>query len=129
MTENLTNNVFSEWNEKLEVFTHICDLYDYGFHFYEDGRIAMEDRILEDSNCEWKGKNECGHLEYQSIDNMLKDWLDEIKNHEKAQDIFKNEIEFIEQEQKISRINSERKTVNENIKKKYKGPDFYGSFA
>ena len=97
LTEDLTNCVFSEWNEKLESFTHICDLYDYGFRFYEDGRIVMEDRFLEDSNCEWKGKSECGHLEYQSIEDMLKDWLDEIKNNEYIKSILYNEIKFIEQ--------------------------------
>lgn len=97
LTKDLTNGVFSEWNEKLETFTHICDLYDYVFHFYEDGRIVMEDRVLENSNCDWKGKNECGHLEYSSIDEMLIDWLDEIKNNKSLQSILKEEIEFIEQ--------------------------------
>lgn len=96
MTENLTNGVFSEWNEKLEVFTHICDLCDYVFRFYEDGRIVMEDRILKNTNCEWKGERTCGHLEYQSIDEMLKDWLDEIKKNETVCSILKDEIEFME---------------------------------
>ena len=97
LTRDLTNGVFSEWNEKLEAFTHICDLYDYVFRFYEDGRIVMEDRILEDTNCQWRGKDDCGHLEYSSIDDMLKDWLDEIKNNENVKSILKNEIKFIEQ--------------------------------
>lgn len=96
LTKVLTNNNFSEWNEKLETFTHICDLYDYVFHFYENGRIVMEDRILEDSNCKWKGKSECGHLEYLSIDEMLVDWFDEIKNDEGAQTLLKDKIKFIE---------------------------------
>ena len=96
LTENLTCGVFTEWNEKLETFTHICDLCDYVFRFYEDGRIVMEDRILEDTNCEWKGETMCGHLEYQSIDDMLKVWLNEIKNNETVCSILKNEIEFFE---------------------------------
>lgn len=96
LTKDLTNGVFSEWNEKLEAFTHICDLYDYVFHFYKDGRIVMENRILEDLNCNWKGKSECGHLEYSSIDEMLCDWFNEIKNNEKVQSLLKEEIEFIE---------------------------------
>lgn len=49
----------------------------------------MEDRVLEDSNCEWKGKNECGHLEYSSIDEMLSDWFDKVKNNERMQVFFK----------------------------------------
>ena len=96
LTKEITNNVFSKWNDKLETFTHICALYDYVFRFYEDGRIVMEDRILEDTYCMWRGKTDCGHLEYGSIDDMLLDWLDEIKNNKRWQSILKDEIEFIE---------------------------------
>lgn len=98
MTKELTNGIFSEWNEKLESFTHICDLYDYVFRFYDDGRIVMEDKILEDTNCQWIGKDDCGHLEYLSIDDVLIDWLDEIKSNENEnmRELLKDKIDFIE---------------------------------
>lgn len=95
LTEDLTNHVFSEWNEKLEVLTHICDLYGYLFRFYRDGRIVMEDTILKDTNCNWIGQNSCGHLEYNSLDEMLIDWLDELKKNE-GKEQFDEEIKFIE---------------------------------
>lgn len=109
MTEDLTNHIFSEWNDKLETFTHICDLYEYVFRFYENGRIVMEDRILEDTNCKWKGKSDCGHLEYLSIDDMLIDWLDEIKSNENEnmRALLKDKIDFIE--------HLKLKTVNKNF--------------
>lgn len=110
IAEELTNGVFSEWNEKLESFTHICDLYDYVFRFYDDGRIVMEDRILEDTNCEWRGENKCGHLEYSSIDQMLIDWLDEIKNTDTVKAILEDEIQFIEQLKQMSYPQIEEKT-------------------
>lgn len=98
LTKELTNGIFLEWNEKLEIFTHICDLYDYVFFFFEDGRIVMEDRILENTNCQWKGTSDCGHLEYSSIDDMLIDWLDELKNieNENMRALLKDRINFIE---------------------------------
>lgn len=97
LTKELTNNVFSEWNNKLEAFTHICYLYDYRFRFYEDGRIVMENIILNNTTCEWKGKNDSNHLEYSSIDEMLINWLDKIKNDDNMRTLLQKDIQFIEQ--------------------------------
>lgn len=75
----LTEGVFSEWDDKLEIMGSICDFYDYMWRFYPDGRLVLADTILyskDVKNCEWKGKVDCGHLEYHSLDDMLSDWLD-----------------------------------------------------
>ena len=44
------------------------------------------------------GENFCGHLEYNSVEDMLLDWLEELKNGEDAQKVFAEEIKFIEAE-------------------------------
>lgn len=49
------------------------------------------------SDFEWRGKDDCGHLEYRSLDSMLIDWLDELKLNEGSYD-FTEEIELIETE-------------------------------
>lgn len=72
----LTEGVFSEWDDKLEIMGSICDFYDYMWRFYPDGRLVLADTILyskDVKNCEWKGKVDCGHLEYHSLDDMLSD--------------------------------------------------------
>lgn len=43
---------------------------------------------------EWRGENDCGHCEYQSLDEMLIDWLDELEKNE-SKEKFDEEIEFI----------------------------------
>ena len=66
--------------------------------FYPDGRLVLADTILyskDVKNCEWKGKVDCGHLEYHSLDDMLSDWLDELKRNESTKK-FDEEISFIE---------------------------------
>ena len=55
----LTEGVFSEWDDKLEIMGSICDFYDYMWRFYPDGRLVLADTILyskDVKNCEWKGK-------------------------------------------------------------------------
>ena len=34
LVEDITSNVFHEWNDKLEVLTRICGYYSYTFRFY-----------------------------------------------------------------------------------------------
>ena len=94
----LTEGVFREWNDKLEIMGSICDFYDYVWRFYPDGRLVMSDTILHNGDvesCNWVGSNDCGHLEYHSLDEMLLDWLDELKTNE-SEEQFTEEIEFIE---------------------------------
>ena len=94
----LTEGVFSEWDDKLEIMGSICDFYDYMWRFYPDGRLVLADTILyskDVKNCEWKGKVDCGHLEYHSLDDMLSDWLDELKRNDSTKK-FDEEISFIE---------------------------------
>lgn len=80
IASEITNNVFTEWNDKLERFTYICDKLGCCFRFFLDGRIVMEDELENnDCNCEWKGKTELHHMEYKSIDDMLNVW-DYTKN-------------------------------------------------
>lgn len=94
----LTENVFHEWNDKLEIMGSVCEFYDYVWRFYPDGRLVMSDTILHNrdaESCNWIGSNDCGHLEYHSLDEMLLDWLDELKAN-KSKERFTEEIEFIE---------------------------------
>ena len=96
--EELTLGVFKKWNDRLEVMGSICDFYDYVWRFYSDGRLVLATTIdynTNPSSCDWKGNNECGHLEYQSIDDMLRGWLDELKENESVY-WFEDEIAFIE---------------------------------
>lgn len=90
----LTEGVFLEWNDKLEAMGSICDFYNYAWRFYPDGRLILSDFLNDD--CEWRGSNSCGHIEYQSLDDMLKDWLEELEKNE-GKDKFEEEIEFIKQ--------------------------------
>ena len=97
LVEDFTKEVFHRWNDKLEILTRICDWYGYGFRFYPDGRLVLQ--MLRDNtkekDFEWRGKDDCGHLEYQSLDDMLIDWLDELKQNEGSYK-FDEEIIFIE---------------------------------
>ena len=88
----LTEGVFQDWNDKLETMGSICDCYDYSWRFYPDGRLVLSDFLHGDS--EWRGENDCGHCEYQSLDEMLIDWLDELEKNE-SKEKFDEEIEFI----------------------------------
>nr|DAO32065.1 MAG TPA: hypothetical protein [Caudoviricetes sp.] len=88
----LTEGVFHEWNDKLEIMGVICDFYDYSWRFYPDGRLVLSDFLNEDS--EWRGENDYGHFEYQSLDEMLLDWMDELEKNE-SEEKFDEEIEFI----------------------------------
>lgn len=74
---SLTERVFSQWNDELEAMGRICDDYDYMWRFYSDGRIVVADRLLLDNyetTCDWQGKNTCGHLEFNSLKEMLETW-------------------------------------------------------
>lgn len=97
LVEDLTSNVFHEWNDKLEILTRICDYYSYTFRFYLDGRLVLQmvNAKTKDNDSRWRGKDDCGHLEYFSIDAMLIDWLDELKKNEGSYK-FEEEIKFIE---------------------------------
>lgn len=97
LVEDLTSNVFHEWNDKLEILTRICDYYSYMFRFYLDGRLVLQmvNAKTKDDDSRWRGKDDCGHLEYFSIDAMLIDWLDELKKNEGSYK-FEEEIKFIE---------------------------------
>lgn len=97
LTEYLTRNVFHKWNDKLEILTRICDYYSYMFRFYPDGRLVLQmiNANTKDTDSEWRGKDDCGHLEYETLDYMLVDWLDELKKNEGSYK-FEEEIKFIE---------------------------------
>lgn len=95
----ITNNNYSKWSDKIETFVRICVYYAYSWKFYPDGRLVLQadDRNKELSDFEWRGKDDCGHLEYRSLDSMLIDWLDELKLNEGSYD-FTEEIKLIESE-------------------------------
>ena len=97
LTEYLTRGIFHKWNKKLEILTRICDYYSYMFRFYPDGRLVLQmmNANTKDTDSEWRGKDDCGHLEYETIDHMLVDWLDELKKNEGSYK-FDEEIKFIE---------------------------------
>ena len=84
LVEDITSNVFHEWNDKLEVLTRICSYYSYTFRFDSDGRLVLQMMNVNtrDDDSRWRGKDDCGHLEYPSIDAMLIDWLNELKKNE-----------------------------------------------
>ena len=97
LTEYLTRGAFHQWNDKLEVMTRICDYYTYMFRLYPDGRIVLQmmNANTKDTDSEWRGKDDCGHLEYETLDHMLVDWLHELKQNEGSYK-FNEEIAFIE---------------------------------
>lgn len=96
LVEDITNNVFHKWNDKLEILTRVCDWYEYMFRFYSDGRLVLQMLKMntKEEESEWMGKDDCGHLEYQNLDEMLVDWLDELKQNEGSYK-FEEEIDFI----------------------------------
>ena len=96
IVEDMTNNVFHKWDDKLEVFFRICDYYSYIWRFYNDGRVVMQ-MIFEntaDSETEWRGYSDEHHLEYETIDVMLLDWHGKL-SADSSKD-FEEEINFIE---------------------------------
>lgn len=97
LVEDCTNNVFHRWNDQLEILTRICDWYCYMCRFYPDGRLVLQmmNANTKDTDSEWRGKDDCGHLEYHSLDDALIDWLDELKKNEGSYK-FAEEIEYIE---------------------------------
>lgn len=81
-----------------ELTENVCEFYDYVWKFYPDGRLVISDTILyngDTESCNWIGSNNCGHLEYCSLNEMLLDWLDELKRNENEEQ-FTEEIAFIE---------------------------------
>ena len=90
-----------EWRKQMkkeEVVKEICNCFDYNYSIYDDGRVVIDDGLGVDHEptTEWLNNDFCGHIEYQSIDAMLLDWLEELKNGNK-ENVFLEEIEFIEQ--------------------------------
>lgn len=83
---------------KKDVVKTVCDCFDYNYKIYDDGRIVLDDGLGVDHipTTEWLGADFCGHIEYNSIDEMLTDWLRELKNGKDAQEAFSEEIKFIE---------------------------------
>ena len=79
---------------KKDVINEICNCFDYDYKIFDDGRIILDGN--GEATIEWLNKNFCGHKEYQSVDEMLIDWLKELKNGKDAQEVFLQEIEFIE---------------------------------
>lgn len=88
----LTEGVFRKWTDELEIMGSICDFYDYSWRFYPDGRLVLADSINKDVN--WRGRNECGHFEYQSLNEMLRDWLEKLTKDESKKQ-FDDEIYYI----------------------------------
>ena len=72
LTEYLTRDIFHKWNDKLEILTRICDYYSYMFRFYPDGRLVLQmmNANTKDTDSEWRGKDDCGHLEYETLDHI-----------------------------------------------------------
>lgn len=95
--ENYTKGLFHKWNDKLEILTRICDYYSYLWRFYPDGRLVLQmmEENTKDEDTEWKGKDNCGHFEYETLDHMLVDWLDELRKNEGLYK-FDEEIAIIE---------------------------------
>ena len=61
-------------------------------------KFDKSDKVIfmpKDTDSEWMGKDDCGHLEYETLDHMLVDWLDELKKNEGSYK-FDEEIAFIE---------------------------------
>ncbi len=94
MKEHRDPNIVGYVMQKEDIVKKICDCFDYNYKFFEDGRFVMDDDLGVDhkSTTDWLGSNYCGHLEYQSIDDMLLDWLDELKTVPNA---FIDEVKFI----------------------------------
>lgn len=97
LVKYITHNVFNKWNDKLEILTRICDWYEYHFRFYSDGRLVMQmlNANTSEDEFEWRGKDDCGHLEYQNLNEALIDWLDKLEQNEDSYK-FDEEIAFIE---------------------------------
>lgn len=97
LVKYITHNVLNKWNDKLEILTRICDLYEYHFRFYPDGRLVMQmlNANTSEDEFEWRGKDDCDHLEYQNLNEALIDWLDELEQNEGSYK-FDEEIAFIE---------------------------------
>ena len=110
LVEDITQGAFHKWNDKLEIITRVCDWYGYHFRFYSDGRLVMQmlNANTHENEFEWRGKDDCGHLEYQNIDEMLIDWLDELKQNEGSYK-FDEEIAFIKSMQKNEKRNQKDK--------------------
>lgn len=85
--------------KKEDVVREICNGFNYNYTIYEDGRVVLDDGLGVDHTptTEWLNNDFCGHIEYQTIDDMLIDWLEELKNGDDAQRVFADEIKFIEQ--------------------------------
>ena len=96
LVEDITNHTFNVWNDKLEVMLRICDYYTFMYRFYEDGCIVLQMACenTKDSETEWVGHSDDTHFEYESLDEMLKDWCKRLKDSEAS--AFAEEIEFIE---------------------------------
>lgn len=98
-----------EWSNEMEVIGHVCDFFDYVWRKYNDGRIVLDMMMgshdkIEDTdsiygNCDWLGKDYCGHIEAKSAKEMclkLK-FLDDIKEREKEWvEYYAEDIAFIE---------------------------------
>lgn len=54
---------------RMKVLTRICDYYSYKFRLYPDGRLVLQmmNANTKDTDLEWRGKDDCGHLEYETI--------------------------------------------------------------
>ena len=107
MLEQYTIKSLDEWSDEMEIVGHICDFFDYLWLKYDDGRIVLDSRGLygdeingTDSiygNCEWLGKDYCGHIEASSVQEMCLKFLDSFKNCEKQWvDYYSEDIAFIE---------------------------------
>lgn len=119
LVEDCTNNVFHRWNDQLEILTRICDWYCYMFRFYPDGRLVLQmmNANTKDTDSEWRGKDDCGHLEYHSLDDALIDWLDELKKNEGSYK-FDEEIEYIENMKNKCDRSDEKEVVLDRVTNK-----------
>lgn len=96
LVDDITNHMFNAWNDKLEVMLRICDYYTFMYRFCEDGCIVLQMACenTKDSETERVGHSDDTHFEYDSLDEMLKDWCKRLKGSEASANA--EEIDFIE---------------------------------
>lgn len=83
--EKYTKDTGKTWGEKEEHMAEICSYFLYGFDWNKKGNIVISDSYynwdgikgVDEIGFEFVGENTCGHFEYDSVDEMLKQWKEE----------------------------------------------------
>lgn len=120
MYEQESINDMSEWSDKKEIMGRIVDYcFDYLWKIYPDGSIVINSRIkLDEDNTlyEFKklGRNFEGHFEYDSIEELLNDWLETLFESDIN---FSDEINFICTMDGRKMTNKEKQKLEAHINK------------